>query len=157
MMFRRIDDPHVLFESCPGSPDVIKWYKTVDDDGYECLKECGVESLYDEIQSHKDSVDIHVILAKYAAGDLSALSRRQGMYGDFSEVPTSLVEVIQMVNEAERTFMELPLDVRDSFDNSLAVWLAQYGGPDWMRKMRIDDDAPAPVPEKKEGEVVDQK
>lgn len=123
------------YYSNAGDPFVIKYFKTVDDKGFEVLKECGKENLYDEIQSHKDSVDIHVILARYAAGDVGALSKYQGMYGDFTKAPTSLVEVIQMVNEGERAFMDLPLSVREQFGNSLSRWLAEFGTDVWSEKM----------------------
>lgn len=125
------------FYTNPGDPIVIKYFKQVDDDGHEFLKECGKENLYDEIQSHKDSVDINVILSRYAAGDVGVLSKYQGMYGDFSKAPTSLVEVIQMVNESERAFMELPLSIREQFGNSLAAWLAEFGTDEWTGKMGL--------------------
>lgn len=127
------------FFSNSGDRYQIEYFKQVDEDGHEFLKECGKNDLYDEIQSHAASVDIHNILARYAAGDVGALSKYQGMYGDFSKAPTSLVEVIQMVNEGERAFMELPLSVREQFGNSLAQWLAEFGSDVWNSKMGFAD------------------
>lgn len=148
MEYRKIDD-HARFISCSGSPVKVEYFKQIDDDGREFLKECGKTDLYGEIQSHKDSVDINIILARYAAGDVMALQKRQAMFGDFSDAPKSLVEVIQLVNEAERAFMELPVSVRQEFDNSVAIWLAQYGNDRWLELMGIQNTVEEPVKEEK--------
>lgn len=143
MNYRKIDD-HQRFYCSSGDPVKVEYYKTIDDDGHEFLKECGKINLYEEIQSHKDSVDINSILERYAAGDPNALQKRQGMFGDFSDAPTSLVEVIQYVNAAERVFMDLPVAVREQFDNSLGVWLAQYGNERWLSIMGIENTVVKP-------------
>lgn len=148
MEFRRIED-RVRIYTCPGSRTVPEFFKQISDDGVEFLKECGTRDLYDEIQSHKDSVDIHIILAKYASGDTSVLSKKQGMYGDFTKAPTSLVEMIQLVNEADRAFLDLPLEVREKFGSSVARWLAEYGTDAWSEKMGFMDSVNDAVKEVK--------
>lgn len=70
-----------------GNPMKKVFKPIVRDDGVVELVEAGQESLYDFIQSWKDSVDINVILARYANGDVDALSKVQGAYGDFSQFP----------------------------------------------------------------------
>lgn len=70
------------------------------------LVEDGYENIYDEIQSYKDSVDINVIVARYAHGDTYALQQRSGMYGDFINVPTSYMDVLNGAIELKKIYSE---------------------------------------------------
>lgn len=117
-------DNHSI-HSEPGSP-IKKLYKmTVDDDGRRELKPCGEYDLQAEIDSHLASCSLEVILAKYFAGDVTALSRVQGVYGDFSNMPTTLAELSQRVIDAENIFNSMPLDVREQFNFSASEFFAQ--------------------------------
>lgn len=131
-----------------------------DDDGNEYFEVIGEKNLYDEIQSHKLSVDINYILARFASGDTEALSKRQGVYGDFSRFPRTYAEMLNTVNDAQAYFDALPLEVKHQFGDSMQQWLSQYGTDDWSRKMGysqkvenlvVNPDAAAPAPAVKEG------
>lgn len=78
------------------------------------LEEDGFENIYDEIQSYKDSVDINVIVQRYAHGDTYALQQRQGAYGDFVNVPRSYMEVLNGAIELNKIYSENE-DFRKSF------------------------------------------
>ena len=126
------------FRSSPGKRCKPLYASSYDDAGRLVLKKTGEEDLYDFIQSHAESVDINVILAKYAAGDASVLSRRQGVYADFSAMPGTYAEMLNMVHQAEASFDALPLETRQAFDMSMSNWLASYGSEEWIKKMGID-------------------
>lgn len=106
-------------------------------DGVIELVKSGEKDLYSEIQSHKDSVDIHVLLAQYANGDLNALEKRQGIYEDIVGMPKSYAEMFQRIKDGERAFYGLPVDVREKFDHSFEKWLITVGQQDWFDKMQI--------------------
>ena len=80
-----------------------------DENGVMYLEKTGKENLYDFIQSHKDSVDIHVLLQKYAEGDISVMSRVQGVYGDFTEMPKTYADALNSMISAENYFNSLPV------------------------------------------------
>lgn len=109
----------------------------VRDDGVIELVKSGEKNLYEEIQSHKDSVDIHVLLAQYAQGDLNALEKRQGIYEDIVGMPKSYAEMFQKIKDGERAFYELPVEVREKFDHSFEKWLITSGQQDWFEKMQL--------------------
>uniref|UniRef100_A0AAU8AZ87 Internal scaffolding protein n=1 Tax=Dulem virus 198 TaxID=3145675 RepID=A0AAU8AZ87_9VIRU len=111
--------------SVPGSgmKDTFKMH--VDENGKRELRKNGEYNLYAEIQSYKDSVSIEYILTRFMNGDDSALSRAQGIYGDFSEMPTTLAELQQRVIDAEDLFNSLPIDIRAQYNHSASEFFAQ--------------------------------
>ena len=47
---------------------------------------------YMEIQSYKDECDINLIMARYRNGETDVLSKVQGVYGDFTNVPNDFAQ-----------------------------------------------------------------
>lgn len=111
--------------SAPGSGMKDTYKMHVDKDGKRELRKNGEYNLYAEIQSYKDSVSIDYILARFMNGDETALSRAQGIYGDFTEMPRTLAELQQRVIDAEDLFNSLPLDVRKEYNFSASEFFAQ--------------------------------
>lgn len=112
------------FLSNPGSPVKILYGPEFDEKGRMNLVEKGRENLYDFIQSFKESVDIHVLLKRYANGETDVLSKIQGFYGDFSEFPRTYADLLNTVNEGEAFFNGLPVEVRSKFGHSFPVFMS---------------------------------
>lgn len=111
-------------------------YKPViDRDGHMELEVAGSENLYDYIQSHKDSCDIHLILKRYQDGDVAALSRAQGLYGDFTEMPQTYAEALNAVISAENYFQTLPVETRAKFNHDFKQFLASMDKPGFAEAM----------------------
>lgn len=134
----------------PGNGDRVLYNSIVQDDGSVELVESGRENLYESIQSHKDSCDIHVLLARFHAGDPEALSRVQGVYGDFTEMPKSYAELLNAVIAGNNMFMSLPVEVREKFDHSPEKFMAAMDDmPSFLEKIGYQapkPDSPDPVP-----------
>ncbi len=109
------------------------------------LKQKGEIDLYAQIQSFKDSTDINFILERYARGDVSALSKIQGVYGDFTAMPTTLAELSQRVLDAENLFYQLPLDVREQFDHNPSVFYASMDSEKFQAIFRDPSSTPQPM------------
>lgn len=112
------------FLSNPGSPVKILYGPEFDEKGRMNLVEKGRENLYDFIQSFKESVDIHVLLKRFANGETDVLSKIQGFYGDFSEFPRTYADLLNTVNEGEAFFNGLPVEVRSKFGHSFPVFMS---------------------------------
>ena len=123
--------------SNPGSPEHITYSGHYDEKGRVVLEESGRINLYDEIQSHAESCDIHVLLKRYESGDPTALSQRQGFFGDFLDFPKTYAEALNHMNEMESCFMQLPPDVREKFGNSFSEFLAASGEADFLDRLGI--------------------
>lgn len=76
-------------------------------DGCFTIKESGVFDLQEQINANASSCDINVLVARYNAGDLTALSRRQGMFGDFTSAPDSYRQALEIVNGFESAFSDM--------------------------------------------------
>ncbi len=100
-----------------------------DDRGILHLREAGRHDLYGEIQSHRESVDIHVLLARYRSGDESALSRIQGAYGDFTQMPTTFAEALNTFLAAEAYFDALPAETRAKYGHNFHQFISAFDSP----------------------------
>lgn len=68
-------------------------------------------------QSMKDDVNINLIMARYAkTGTLTHVNELQGFYGEFHEV-TDYQTALNLINEADDSFSELPAKIRAMFEN----------------------------------------
>lgn len=144
-MFKTWHDQRDRVHCNPGDPEKILYSPEFDRNGVMTLKESGRENLYDFIQSHRDSVDLHKILDRFQSGDVSVLSRVQGSFGDFSQFPQTYAELLNQVIAGEQTFNSLPLDIREKFGHSFHAWLAQAGSESWLKAMGYTPTTPPAV------------
>lgn len=135
MKFKTQFDEHDRKPANIGSPDKILYQARVDENGVLDLVESGREDLYGFIQSHKDSVDIHVILKRYMDGDTSVMSRAQGVFADITDAPKSYAELLNAVIAGEQYFAQLPLDIRAKFDHSFHKWMSTMDKPEFAELM----------------------
>lgn len=135
--FKTQYDDHARVHVDPGDPVKTLYGPIFDKNGVMSLQEIGKHDLYGEIQSHADSVDINVLLARYAQGDVGALARVQGAYGDFTQMPATFAEALNTMIAAEQYFMGLPVDVRAQFGHDFHQFIASMDTPEWTSKLGI--------------------
>lgn len=140
MKWRTQYDERLEIHSNSGTEEHILYQPQFDKEGNYELVESGRENLYDFIQSHAESCDIHVILERFARGDESALSRVQGVYADVTGMPGSYAEMLNTVIAGEQQFNSLPLEVREKFDHSFQKWLITMDDmPKWLNLMGYEN------------------
>lgn len=127
MMFRTQFDPHFRFLQPAGNRVHNLRQGRFDDSGIFVLDISGSEDIYDMIQSHAASVDIHVILDRFRRGDINVLGDpARSVYCDISEMPRNYSQLLNLVADGERAFMSLPVDERAKYDHSFAQWLMSF-------------------------------
>lgn len=125
------------YVSDPGSPFRPVYSAKVEADGEVVLTQVGEENINDLIQACKDSTDISTIVAYYnQTGDATVLQRYVPNYGDFSKLPKSLAEFLQLRIDSENFFYALPVEVRKEFDNDSNKFFAQAGDESWYKKLQ---------------------
>lgn len=140
-MFRTQYEPSERVYAEPGNPVKILYGPIFDKEGVMDLVETGKVNLYDEIQSHADSVDIHVLLKRYAeTQDPGLFARVQGAYGDFTEMPKTFAGALNTLIAAEQYFNGLPVDVRAQFGHSFQQFIAAMDKSDFTQRMGITPD-----------------
>lgn len=102
------------------------------------LVSVGKIDVYAEIQSHQGEADINNLIERAYAGDLSAFS--SAVFGDFTNMPKSYADALNVVIEAEREFNHLPQEIKDKFDNDWHKYITLAGTPDWYKKFGVDPD-----------------
>lgn len=138
----------------PGSGEKILYTAEYDSKGRLVLRESGKEDLYGYIQSHRDSVDIHVLLKRYQNGELDVMERTQGFYADVSDIPDTFAGILNVVRKGEEVFAKLPAEERSRYNNSFSEWLANFD--DRLRSFASGDAGDVdpqsdPEPTEKEG------
>lgn len=127
MLFRTKYDPIDLPSTCVGTMFEDDYKMKVFDDGSRDLVVVGQTDVYSKIQSFKDSVDLKLVLERYASGDDSALNRRHAFFGDFTHMPTSLAELSQRILDANDLFNNLDVEARREFDFDAGKFFASIG------------------------------
>lgn len=141
-----------------GDPVKITYAGRYDSNGRVVLEEVGKENLYDFIQSHKESVDINHILARFTNGETDALSKVQGFYGDVTGFPTNYAEALNHITAAEEMFKSLPVETRAKFNHSFSEFLSATGSAEFMEKLGIvkkSDAPPSPADDSKKEEIAE--
>lgn len=144
MKFRTKYDRKRMFTPV-GSPEMVRYTPKYDDAGVLVLEESGKVNIYNEIQSHAESVDLNTIIRRYESGDVTALCKIQGAFADITDAPVTYAEMLNMIRAAEEIFDQLPRDVREAYNNSFEQFFAQDG----MSMIRPESERPAADPERK--------
>lgn len=118
----RVSDPNA-FVTAPGSP-IHTSYEARFNGQTLVLVETGQENIQDRIEAFAPYTDINYMLHRLSLGDMSVVSQRAAMYGDFSGMPTNPVDAINVVRQAEERFGELSNDDKSQYNNDWRVWLA---------------------------------
>lgn len=132
----KVSDPKKFITSS-GSKYHIEYDGSMDDKGNVVLKEVGKTDIKQSINSYKETTDIDYIRKKIEVGDLSGINRNKPQYGDFTIMPKTMAEALQMQIDAKREFMKLDLDTRNKFDNDVNKFLVSAGTKEFYDKLGI--------------------
>lgn len=102
--------------SCPGNKYIYE-YENVIEDGEKKVVAVRKIDIQQEIESYRDSVDIHKIVERFINGDVTALDRAQAFYADVSQMPVKLQDVLSMNQRGLNIFNSLSPEVRALFGN----------------------------------------
>lgn len=132
--FRKFGDRCRIY-SDPGSEYEPEYAPIYDERGNWHLEEVGKRNVQAEIDSHKDSCDLHVLLQLYREGDTEILNQRAAEYFDATQMPKTYAEFLQYRIDAEARWNELSAETRDKFENNLDVFLSTAGSEDWFENL----------------------
>lgn len=99
------------------------------------IEKKGEENLYAYINSFADSVDINVLLARFANGDREALLQRAGAYIDVASMPTNINDFIEYSRSAQALYDTLPAAVKEKFGNNVMQFISSVNDKEWNEIM----------------------
>ena len=105
----------------------------INSDGIRTLHKTGKTNRQEMINAHLDEILIENVVAKSSL-DPRLLEQVPGMSGDFTHMPKSLFEAQNMVLKIKDEFNSLPVNVRESFSNSVDRYIMEMGTEEWKRK-----------------------
>lgn len=115
----------------PGSPIKKQYQGRIDKNGNIVVESKGEFNLYAYINSFADSVDINVLLARFANGDKNALIQRAADYLDITNIPNNIADMLNLVNDGKRLFDSLPVEVKKKFDNNFNKFITTTDSQEW--------------------------
>lgn len=121
------------FVSNPGNKMHVLYSPKVAKDGSVELVESGVQNTDEVIQSYAESCDRSIILERIKNGEVDLLNKVPGVYGDFTKMPKTFSDVLQLQLDSARLFDSLPMDIRSKFDNDKNKFFAAAGSEDWFK------------------------
>lgn len=121
-------------------------------DGSDTLIKVGKTNVYEKIQAAAPAQDINFIVAKFINGDMDALNSVHGIYGDFTDMPTTYAELFDRVRTCKDLFSSLPSNIRNEFDNNPYEFWTKFGTAEFdaiVSKFNVnpatDNKTPTPV------------
>lgn len=122
----RFDRPATIpAPKCP--KDEQRYIEKIDKNGHSYLVAGELVPFYENMQKFKDDCDVYKILQRYENGDpdvIEKLSAKGGQFGDFSDLPTDIIDIKNKLNSAESLFNSLPLEDREACGNNVNVFLS---------------------------------
>lgn len=98
----------------------------------------GEDNIYKKIQACADSVDINTILTKFTnTGDESILKTNPGAFMDITDMPTTMFEAINQINDSKAVFDKLPSEIKKKFDFDYEKFICQAGQLDWYKNLGL--------------------
>lgn len=137
----------------PGERMVQTYREKIDENGIKVLEPDNLFDIQEEIQSYEESVNVNNIIARYVAGDESALDRAKAFYADVSKVPKNMAAILDLNSRAKKEFGMLPSEVQAMYGFNYMEFLNHPEIlDDYIQKNYIEH---APAPEVKD--VQDEK
>lgn len=135
----KVSDPNKFF-TCEGEEYKIEYSPHVMPDGTIELEVSGRINIKEYINSQREQTDMSYIMKQIALGNTAVLNESAGMYGDFTGMPKSYAEALQLRIDAENSFYKLPVDVRNKFENDFNRYFATAGSDEWFEKLGVKND-----------------
>lgn len=114
----------------------IEYQERLDKDGTSYLVRVGKTDLNAIAQKALPGTLVYNILDRFRNGDLSALGTDGGYYGDFSNVPDSFSESLNLFNKIQHNFSMLNPKLRSLFDNNPSRFAAELQNGSALEKLR---------------------
>lgn len=158
-----IPEMRVTVFSSAGSPVKDKFIMEVTSKGYPSLRKTGVHNVYDEIQSYREGCDLSAILQSFGneCPRFNPLDyeEAEAFVNDFSNA-SSLGDLVNDGESVKQFFNELPLEVRNCFDNSVHKFARDFTSEGFLESLRTafnvpPDPVPTPDPPASGESVVD--
>lgn len=93
-------------------------------DGVRTVVPSGKENVYDSIQKSAPGNVIEDLIRRARNGDSSAIPQPVDSFLDLSHLPNDMLEAHMMLEKAHAKYEQLPLELRNRYDNSFEKFIS---------------------------------
>lgn len=93
------------------------------------MVEQGTVDLQERIQVQAPSTDLAFMIRRFKLGDNSVLTKKQPLYGDFTQFPSDGSELVNTLLHAEYAFNQLSVEERKRHGYDYRSWLSSIFKP----------------------------
>lgn len=139
MIYTRLSEKPKTIPAPTGNGTEKTYHYIINHEGKKELVEDSYEDVYEIIQASLEGVKIENIIRRYTQGDPTALEAVRGSYLDATAMPTNLMDLNNLLLNAQADFNKLPLEIRKQFDFSLDKYVNTMGGEEWKKIMGMNE------------------
>lgn len=114
----------------------------VADDGSNCLEDVGVTNQYEEIQSHRESCDLALILSRLDPLEVNGMTSTYTFDDlassdicDVCSMPKTAGEMLNLSKKGNELFSGLPDEIRKEFNYSSDMFIRSFGTKEFADKI----------------------
>lgn len=140
--FSRFDEKRPRFPSVSGTKEKILYHLVYSDNGVKKLDVCGCTDLYAEIQSHRESTDLSIILSRLDPNQVSNMASSYSFNDlleseiiNVTQLPKNAGEMLNLVRSGQNLFDGLPIEVREMFNYSMEKFVSSFGSKEFAEKI----------------------
>lgn len=129
------------------------------ENGQRRLVVTGKEDFKSFIEASKEETLIKNIIKRFENGDVTAISKTQGFYGDVTGMPSNLAEAQNFLINLQNNFDSLPGDIKEKFGNSFDNYVKEVSNMDidtfnkhFVLQDKVNKDESLLVDDKKDGD-----
>lgn len=141
-VFSRFADDHRRFRSRSGSSEKILYHLSYSNNGVQKLDVSGVTNLYADIQSHRESTDLAIILSRldpYQVSNMISTYTFDDLLNseivDVTSLPKNAGDMLNLVREGQTLFNGLPIAIREEFNYSPEKFISSFGSKEFAEKI----------------------
>lgn len=116
-----------------GSGEKPIYSTELDEHGILKVVRTGYQDMQQLINSHLGEVEIHSVLERFSMGLVSNVRDHGLQYGDFTQLPTSMADILNLQHKVEQAFDSLSDELKAKYHNSKNEWLSKAGSLDWLK------------------------
>lgn len=104
---------------------------TIEDGSYVWTSK-GVKDIDQEINSHRESCDLKLILERFKQLDESQLNAMNAMYVDTIDLPKNYKDMYTASHKMKEIFEAMPLEIRSHYNHDLGAFTTAYGSTEML-------------------------